>query len=249
MVMKVPCLKMPVFCNTPVLCNTQGSLARSAGGVLACLLLGACGMNTSAITDARAPVHAVPASQSDIDPTHRDANQLMAIQNLVDGPVGNGAGELRPAPATSPETVRVAEVSAKPKQAAPAKAKPKGKQIRAVAVPKVRGAPGKGNSELTIAMRNVLKKAGWPVRSTPSDDTLTIRGVVKVGKGSKGQQDVVLAWKLVDPNGNVLGTIKQANKVPEGSINSGFGPNAKYAAQAAASGIFDLIEKVKRKQG
>jgi hypothetical protein len=245
MVMKVPCLKMPVFCNT------QRSLARSAGAVLACLLLGACGMNTSAITDARAPVHAVPASQSDIDPTHRDANQLMAIQNLVDGPVGNGAGEPRPAPATAPahETVRVAEASAKPKQAAPEKAKPKGKQIRAVAVPKVRGAPGKGNSELTIAMRDVLKKAGWPVRSTPSDDTLTIRGVVKVGKGSKGQQDVVLAWKLVDPNGNVLGTIKQANKVPEGSINSGFGPNAKHAAQAAASGIFDLIEKVKRKQG
>ncbi len=245
MVTKVPCLKMPVFCNQ------QRSVARSAGAVFGCLLLGACGMNTAVVSDERSHAQPAPPAYSDIDPTHRDAGQLMAIQNLANGPAYSAPSSQPPGaqPTAEPGMVKVAEAPAKPAPQKTKKKKPEGNQIRAVAVPKVRGAPGKGNAELTLAMRDVLKKAGWPVRTAPASDTLTIRGVVEVKKGSKGQQNVVLAWKLVDPNGAVLGTIKQANRVPEGSINAGFGPNAKYAAQAAASGIFNLIEEMKRKQG
>ena len=31
----------------------------------------------------------------------------------------------------------------------------------------VKGAPGEGNAELTNAMRETLKEAGWPVLSKP----------------------------------------------------------------------------------
>ena len=120
------------------------------------------------------------------------------------------------------------------------------REIRAVAVPKVRGAPGDGNAELTAAMRTVLRNAGWPVRAEPGSDTLTVRGNVEIGKARKGKQPIKLAWIVSDPTGEVLGTIRQKNNVPAGSVDHGFGPNAKFVAKAASSGIFDLV-KQKRK--
>ena len=40
-----------------------------------------------------------------------------------------------------------------------------------------------------------------------------------------------------------LGDIKQANNVPAGSLDAGWGENAGFVAEAAATGIFDLINK------
>jgi hypothetical protein len=40
-----------------------------------------------------------------------------------------------------------------------------------------------------------------------------------------------------------LGDIKQNNPVPAGSLDKGWGDNAGFATQAAAEGIFKLIEK------
>ncbi|MGI9482273.1 MAG: hypothetical protein ACR2OR_07945 [Hyphomicrobiales bacterium] len=209
---------------------------------------------------------AKPADSADIDPTHRDAEQLLKIRQLANSPHNSSATptdiatpivaaktashSVKSAPPPETKTAAASPASA---EVAPAKPKKKqentDKQIRAVAVPVVKGAPGRGNVELTAAMREVLKTAGWPVRSAPADDALTIRGKVEVGKNTNGQQKVTLAWELVDPDGSVIGTIRQANTVPAGAVDAGFGPNAHYAAQAAASGIFNLIAKVKKRQG
>jgi hypothetical protein len=45
------------------------------------------------------------------------------------------------------------------------------------------------------------------------------------------------------PDGKTLGTVNQANDVPPGSLEKGWGENALFAAQAAASGIYDLVKK------
>lgn len=131
--------------------------------------------------------------------------------------------------------------------AAPAKsAKSKAagrKEIAAVAVIPVKGAPGKGNAELTQAMRETLQEAGWPVLSKPRDDALTIAGLVKVGPVEGKSQKVDLAWEVRSPDGKTLGTIRQANSVPSGSLAAGFGNNALFAAQAAARGISDLVTR------
>ncbi|NNF78377.1 MAG: hypothetical protein HKN05_10155, partial [Rhizobiales bacterium] len=191
---------------------------------------------------------------SAIDPTHRDAGDLLAIETgTAELPGGPGAldepGTHDPPDGLSPGSRSGAsnrQIAAAPQPRETIKPAPGTKAIRAVAVPQVKGAPGDGNRELTAAMREVLKNAGWPVRSKPGGDTLTVRGNVKLGQKKRGKQPITLAWVVTDPAGDVLGTVKQANKVPAGSVDRGFGPNARYVAQAAAPGIFNLVKDAKK---
>jgi hypothetical protein len=117
------------------------------------------------------------------------------------------------------------------------------KQITAVVVLPVSGAPGTGNADLTKAMRQTLSDAGLPVLTSPRENTLTILGNVKLGPKQDKSQNVALAWTVKTPDGRTLGTVRQANDVPSGSLEEGFGENALFAAQAAASGIYDLVKK------
>ncbi len=114
--------------------------------------------------------------------------------------------------------------------------------IRAVAVLSVKGSPGSGNDELTRAMRQTLKTAGWPVLSQPRADAITIRGKVKIDAARGDSQQVALIWTVHSPDGRKLGKIDQANGVPAGSLDEGWGDNAIAVAEAAATGIFDLIK-------
>ena len=92
-------------------------------------------------------------------------------------------------------------------------------------------------------MRKVLKNAGWPVLSAARADALSIQGRVVIDAAKNEQQVVHLVWVVSTPKGKILGDIKQSNPVPAGSLDGGWGENAGYATQAAATGIFKLIEK------
>jgi hypothetical protein len=116
-------------------------------------------------------------------------------------------------------------------------------EIKAVAVLPVKGSPGPGDAELTAAMRRALSAAGWPVIAKPRGDALTIRGTVELAAAQSGRQNVALRWTVETPQGKLLGDVKQANAVPEGSLEEGWGSAADPVAQAAASGIFDLIRR------
>ncbi len=140
------------------------------------------------------------------------------------------------APPVRTASVRTAGVQRK----TPVKAKTK---INAVAMTSVTGSPGRGNAELLTAMRKVMKKAGWPVLTRPARNALTVTGNVKLFVPNGGQQKVAVAWTVRTPDGKVLGTVRQANNVPTGSLNKGWGKNATYVSQAAAQGIFKLVKK------
>ena len=116
-------------------------------------------------------------------------------------------------------------------------------EIKAVAVVPVKGAKGKGNDELTRAMRQTLTAAGWQVLSAPAKNALTISGHVEIAQASGSEQKVSLKWDVQLPDGRKLGDVKQANTVPAGSLDAGWGKNAGFAAEAAATGIFELINK------
>lgn len=116
-------------------------------------------------------------------------------------------------------------------------------EIRAVAVLPVKGAPGQGNDELTKAMRQTLTTAGWTVLPKAAPDALTIQGSVALSPPAGPKQTVALKWNVAMPDGKSLGDISQANDVPAGSLDSGWGENAVFATEAAATGIFELINK------
>lgn len=119
--------------------------------------------------------------------------------------------------------------------------------IDKVALIGVTGSPGRGNDELYQAMRKVLRDAGWPVVRKPGKTALSISGRVALTEPRSGVQQVKLAWAVTLPTGKVLGTVRQANDVPAGSLNQGWGRTAGYAVEAAAEGIFSLVEQVRTK--
>ena len=142
------------------------------------------------------------------------------------------------APAEAPAAKPVKQATA-----VPATAKPGQQAIRAVAVVPVRGSPGPGDGQLTSAMRRTLSEAGWPVVSKPQADALTIEGRVKLSEKDAGTQTVSLRWVVKTPDGKVLGDVKQANDVPTGSLDEGWGGAATAVTEAAASGIFDVVKR------
>jgi hypothetical protein len=132
--------------------------------------------------------------------------------------------------------------SVRDKQALAAKAN---YQIKSVAVLRVKGSPGSGDAELTEALRKTLRTAGWPVISEPRADALTIGGNVELGETDGRAQRVSLVWTISAPDGKVLGTISQSNTVPAGVVDHGWGDTAIAVAEAAALGIFDVVEKLR----
>jgi hypothetical protein len=142
-----------------------------------------------------------------------------------------------PQAAEPPAVVAEAPAPAEPAKPAP---KPGDTVIKAVAVLPVKG---QGGNELAAAMRKQLKDAGWPVLSAARGDALSIQGSVGIDEATNGQQLVHLVWAVTTPKGARLGDIKQNNPVPAGSLDGGWGENAGFATQAAAEGIFKLIEK------
>ena len=117
--------------------------------------------------------------------------------------------------------------------------------ISAVAMTHVSGSPGKGNRDLLVAMRKVMRKAGWPVLNRPRRDALSVSGRVKLSRPAGNRQKVELEWIVRLPNGKLLGTVRQSNMVKAGSLDEGWGAVATLASRAAAQGIFDLIKKMK----
>jgi hypothetical protein len=137
----------------------------------------------------------------------------------------------------------VAEASkAKDGTAVPARAEPGKQAIRAVAVVPVKGSPGGGDAELTSVVRKVLSEAGWPVVSKPQRDALTVEGRVKLAKKDAETETVSIRWLVKTPDGKVLGDVKQANDLPKGALDQGWGPAARAVAEAAATGIFDVVK-------
>lgn len=154
-----------------------------------------------------------------------------------------GASDQPPAAETSPAAAPSPDAGSEKKAAAPPKkAKPGQQEIRAVAVVPVKGSPASGDAELTAAMRKTLSAAGWPVVSKPQPDALTIAGKVKLA--DKGEaQSVSVRWEVRTPDGKTLGEVKQANDIPKGALDGGWGPAAMAVAEAAAPGIYDIVKR------
>ncbi len=179
-----------------------------------------------------APPEVPEASTAFVEPIPGEGEMAKAVAAL------SADGREAAAP---PDETEVAGVSKPPKPAA--KTKDAGTQIRAVAVMPVKGSPGGGDAELTAAMRKTLSAAGWPVVTKRQPDALTIVGRVKIDDKTSAQQSVSVRWEVQSPDGKTLGDVKQANSVPRGTLDAGWGMAAFAVAEAAASGIFDIVNR------
>ena len=118
---------------------------------------------------------------------------------------------------------------------------------RIVVLP-VEGAPGDGDARLGTAVRTALAAAEIEIAEVADAHTLSLAGrVVIVGAGAgsdDGDDAVAISWTVRDPAGKRLGVIRQANRVPAGSLDGHWGQVAEAVAAGTAEGIADLLTRV-----
>ncbi len=112
----------------------------------------------------------------------------------------------------------------------------------------VTGAPGDGRISLTRAMVSLFSQEGLPValivEDEPSAHSFIIDGRVQMSDIDEATQRIDLVWQVTLPDGQILGTIEQANAIPRGSLDGAWGDTAFLAAGAAAEGILSLLLQV-----
>ena len=115
---------------------------------------------------------------------------------------------------------------------------------RLVVLP-VEGAPGDGSESLRRALERQLSLAGLPTADSPATGDLVVRGRTEMTPPQQGQQQITITWTLEEAGRtSSLGEISQANSVPAGSLDGPWGSAAEGAAQGAADGLFDLLDRL-----
>jgi hypothetical protein len=116
-----------------------------------------------------------------------------------------------------------------------------------VLVMRVEGAPGDGPRALRQAMEAALHKAGLEVADAPgTGKEYVVAGHVEVDKPVERKQTVHIVWEVRRPGGQALGTVRQENAVPAGSLDHTWGDIGWAVASAAAGGVVDLIDKARQ---
>lgn len=185
---------------------------------------------------AQAFAAAGPGADKDVD--YETLYGPQAAQSASNAGMGVTTASLAPSEQLPAPATPVAAVKSKAKlpSSEPTNA------IKAIALVSVTGSPGGGDRDLKDALRRFLTQAGWPVVDAPQSGALTVKGTVKVDPAKGATQRVALAWAVSSVDGRNLGTVRQANDVPAGSLEKGWGSMAEPAAQSAAEGLFKLVD-------
>lgn len=111
----------------------------------------------------------------------------------------------------------------------------------------VRNAPGDGGLRLAQALAEELGKAGLPLAEHPGARDLLIDCQVSLGPPGGYWREIRLSWAVNQAkNGQELGRIDQASRVPAEQLEGPWGSLSAAIAQGAAAGILDLLDKLGR---
>lgn len=116
---------------------------------------------------------------------------------------------------------------------------------RPIAIPAVEGVDKASSERLVEAMGIALDRRGFTVGANPDQKVLKVAGDISLGSKVGGQQAVSIKWKVLDAKGKLVGTVKQNNKIPAGTLDAGWGPIAQVVADAAAGGVIELLVKAR----
>lgn len=109
----------------------------------------------------------------------------------------------------------------------------------------VKGAPGDGNIALARALQVALPEKGLRVASDIGLAAWRLECEVTLKTASASEDHVVLVWRLLDPASKEVGTLRQENPVPHGSLNRSWGEVAGYAAEGAADGVQQILQQIR----
>lgn len=108
----------------------------------------------------------------------------------------------------------------------------------------ISGAPGDGAEALRAAMGAILSRnPKLKLEERAGDATLMLGAEVRLSplSGEPGRERIDIAWRLLAPDGRVLGTITQSNDILRGSLDGRWGATALDIANAAVGGLYQLM--------
>jgi hypothetical protein len=108
----------------------------------------------------------------------------------------------------------------------------------------VAGAPGDGDTSLSRAIAELLKKQDLTIVTDPAKTTdLILDAEVTVAKPNSGKQNVKIVWRVRRKDGAEIGTVGQQNDVPAGLLDGAWGDVAYMVAVSAQDGIMQLVAR------
>lgn len=114
-----------------------------------------------------------------------------------------------------------------------------------VRVGRVSGAPGDGNRALALALEGALRAKGAQIEKTKTAKAWRVDCAVSVSRLSATEDRVRLVWTLVAEDGKEAGTLVQENPVERGRLGRKWGATAAYAAEAAADGMWQVLQQIR----
>lgn len=114
-------------------------------------------------------------------------------------------------------------------------------EIPRVRIPLVEGAPGDGNQSLARAMRLLLSRQQVALVAAEEANAITLLGQVSV-LPAPGVDRVDIQWIVRGSDGRMLGTVRQSNTVPSGTLSGPWGPIAYAAAEGGVDGVMQVLE-------
>jgi len=115
-----------------------------------------------------------------------------------------------------------------------------------VRVPLVEGAPGDGNQSLARAMRLLLGRQQIALVGADEADAIILLGQVSVVP-APGADRVDIQWIIRGADGRMLGTVRQSNTVPSGTLAGPWGQTAYAAAEGGVDGVMQVLESQRRR--
>jgi hypothetical protein len=98
---------------------------------------------------------------------------------------------------------------------------------------------------LSNALKTALTAKGARVTDGPAAVGWRVECVVTISALSATEDRVQLVWKLLDPDKKEAGTLTQENPVPKGRLGKKWGDVASFAAEAAADGIWQILQQIR----
>jgi hypothetical protein len=122
------------------------------------------------------------------------------------------------------------------------KEQPAGGRVR-VAIRKIGGAPGDGDTSLATSIAAVLKHADIDIvdQKTGKPDLDLDAEITVTPKADR--QHVKIVWHVSHAGGGEVGTVAQENDVPRGQLDGAWGDVAYSVAIAAGGGIMQLVDR------
>ena len=113
-----------------------------------------------------------------------------------------------------------------------------------MAVLPVTGAPSDGNGQILKALMSYLEQTEIRLVNRANGPDLLLKGEVETEVLKDGSNFVTVYWSLIDREGKILGTIKQANGVPGKTLSKSWGEIAYPVAQAGTLRIIELYQQI-----